>query len=437
VSGVAGFTRASRLPVLALLVANTTSLVGDALTMVALPWFVLETTSSAALTGLAGFAFLLPGVVAGVFGGALVDRLGFKRTSVVADVVGSLAVAAIPLLHHTVGLAFWQLLGLAFLGALLDVPGVTARRSLLPELAQLAGMRLERVNAAYEANQQLALLLGPPLAGALIAWLGASTVLWLDAATFAASAGVVALAVPDLAGALPTATEPYRAALAAGLRYLRRERLLLALAVSLGLLNLVLNPLFAVVLPVYARDELASPPALGLMLGFVGIGALAGAVGYGAVGHRFSRRRTWLASFLLIPLAYWVLVPAPPLAVLLPALALAGLAKGPIGPIALTVRQERIPPELRGRVLGASSAIALATAPLGVAIAGFLVESAGFRPTVLVLAAGAQLLGLGMLLVPVFRDLDGWGAAGAARPAPLAPGQRGRRREQRPGGHRV
>jgi hypothetical protein len=55
--------RASRLPLLAVLGANAASLVGDALTMVALPWFVLEATGSAALTGLTGFAFLLTGVL--------------------------------------------------------------------------------------------------------------------------------------------------------------------------------------------------------------------------------------------------------------------------------------------------------------------------------------------------------------------------------------
>ena len=76
-----------RLPIFALLVANTISLIGSTLTMIALPWFVLQTTGSAAMTGLAGFFVMLPGFVAGIFGGRLVDRLGYKRVSMIADLV--------------------------------------------------------------------------------------------------------------------------------------------------------------------------------------------------------------------------------------------------------------------------------------------------------------------------------------------------------------
>jgi MFS family permease len=188
-----------RAPLFALLGANAISLVGTMLTMVALPWFVLETTGSAAMTGLAGFFVALPGFIAGIFGGVLVDRFGYKRMSVVADLISGVAITLVPLLHHTVGLAFWQLFALIFLGGLLEIPGVTARRAMLPELARMAGWRLERVNSSFEAIQYIALLLGPPFAGILIAWLGASDVLWIDAATFAVSAAIVTAAIPAVA----------------------------------------------------------------------------------------------------------------------------------------------------------------------------------------------------------------------------------------------
>ncbi len=63
----------NRTPVIALLTANIVSLVGNSLTAVALPWFVLQTTGSAAQAGLVGFAQLLPAFVAGILGGSLVD----------------------------------------------------------------------------------------------------------------------------------------------------------------------------------------------------------------------------------------------------------------------------------------------------------------------------------------------------------------------------
>src|SRR5262249_29445292 len=104
----------------------------------------------------------------------------------------------IPLLYAIVGLAFWQLLAPVFLGALLAIPGLTARRSLLPELAGLGGLQLESVSASFEGIQYLAHLVGPVAAGLLIVWLGVANVLWLDAASFAASAALVGLAVPSV-----------------------------------------------------------------------------------------------------------------------------------------------------------------------------------------------------------------------------------------------
>src|SRR5687767_6331705 len=129
--------RRTRRPLGALLAADGISQTGNMMTMLAVPWFVLETTGSAAQTGITAAVEALAIVAAGFLGGALVDRLGHKRTSVAGDLASGATVALIPLLHLTVGLAFWQLLALVFLGALLDTPGWTARRSLYEVVARL------------------------------------------------------------------------------------------------------------------------------------------------------------------------------------------------------------------------------------------------------------------------------------------------------------
>jgi len=74
-------------------------------------------------------------------------------------------------------LEFWQLLLLAFLGAVLDAPGLSARFAMLPELARSAGTPLERANSFDAAIPRLAQFLGPPLAGVLIFAFGATGVL--------------------------------------------------------------------------------------------------------------------------------------------------------------------------------------------------------------------------------------------------------------------
>lgn len=396
----------NRTPLSALLAANVVSLVGSMLTLVALPWFVLQTTGSAAKAGLVGFAVFLPAFLAGIFGGALVDRLGYKRSSVLADTVSGLGIAAIPLLYHTVGLAFWQLLVLVFVGAMLKVPGLTARRAMLPELADLAGMRLEWVNASFESVQNLAMLAGPALAGLLVGLLGASNVLWFDAGSFFVSAVAVAAAIPSPPRVVRETAGRYVDQLLAGLRFLRRDNVLFSMAIALGIANGLTGSMFAVVLPVYADRAFGSATQLGIMVAAAGAGALAGSTLYGSVGYRLPRRLVWLAAYLIAPLEFWVIASEPTLAVAVAAIAVAGFVSGPLNPLMVTIRHERIPPDMRGRVFATYSAIAMAAQPLGMLAAGNLIEGAGFRPTVLLFAACLQALALAMLFVPAFRELE-------------------------------
>ena len=192
-------------------------------------------------------AFALPAFLAGIFGGVLVDRLGGRRMSVIADVVSGVSVALIPVLHLTVGLEFWQLLILVFLGAMLDIPGITARRTMLPGLADRASIRPEAMNSAFETTDAFAIILGPAIAGVLIATIGAVNVLLFDAATFAISAILIGLFTPNVAAATaPEAEAPVSpiAGILAGLRFIRADRLLFALAITLIFTNFFNGPFF-------------------------------------------------------------------------------------------------------------------------------------------------------------------------------------------------
>src|SRR5215213_9332613 len=261
-----------RVPILALLGANAVSETGNVLAFVAIPWFVLQTTGSAARTGLTGAAFLLAAVMAGLFGGPIVDRTGFKRASIVADLTGAVTVALIPLLYHTTGFLFWQLLVLVFLGGFLDAPGHTARQGLVPDLAGRAGMGIERANSAFQGIQYASFLVGPPLAGLLIAAFAPGNVLWIDASTFVVSAALVAALVPPVTPRPGTVAERrragrYLAELAEGMAFIRRDRLVVWMFGIGVVANSLVLPLFAVVLPFYARQTYGSAVDLGLMLG--------------------------------------------------------------------------------------------------------------------------------------------------------------------------
>ncbi len=372
-----------RAPLYALYVADAISLAGNAVAQLAIPWFVLTTTGSATYTALAVFFNFLPIVLAGFLGGVVVDRLGFRITSIVADLASSAAVAAIPLLYSTVGLDLWALMVLVFVGALLDAPGATARAALLPDLVDQAGIRLERASGIRGGIQQGAQLVGAPLGGILVATVGATNALWLNAASFLVSGALVAVFV---ARPVRAADEKPRGRffgeLAEGLRFAWDEPLLRALVLTVLVTNLLDAPL-PVVMAVFAESEYGSAADLGLMYGAFGGAALVGSLAYGWIGHRWPRRPTFLLCFASIPVMYLVLATLPSLPVAVVALMLVGLAVGPLNPLIFTVTAEIVPVELRGRVFGAVRAGAWAAIPLGILIGGVLVSAIGVATTFL------------------------------------------------------
>ena len=329
-----------RTPLYALYAADIVSLSGNAVAQLAIPWFVLVTTGSAALTGLAVFFNFLPIVLAAFFGGVIVDRLGFRTTSVAADLASSAAVAAIPLLHTTVGIEIWQLMALVFVGALLDAPGATARAALLPDAVELAGLRMERASGIRSGIQQGAQLLGAPLGGLLVATIGATDALWVNSVSFLVSAALVAFLVPRAERKAPAeAPTHFLGELAEGLRFIWQRRTLRAIVLTVLVTNLLDAPL-PVVMAVFAESEYGTATALGLMFGTFGGAALVGSLAYSALGHRWPRRRTFVWGFALMPLLYLTLSTLPPLLLALAVIALAGFAVGPINPMLFTVMVE-------------------------------------------------------------------------------------------------
>lgn len=395
-----------RIPLYALYGADAISLTGNAVTQIAIPWFVLTTTGSATLTALAVFVNFLPIVLAAFFGGVVVDRLGFRATSVLGDLASAGAVAAIPLLYTTVGLALWQLMILVFVGSLLDAPGSTARAALLPDLVELADVPMERASGIRGAIQQGATLVGAPLGGVLISTVGATNALWLDSASFLFSAALVVVAVPR-PGSNASPEEPGRflAELGEGIRFIRSGRLLRAMILTVLVSNLLDAP-FPVIMPVFAKDAYGSATDLGLMYGTLGGAALVGALVYSAIGHRLPRRATFVTCFAFFPLSFLVLATTPPLLVALVALAIVGLASGPVNPLIFTIVAGLVPTQLRGRVFGAVRALAWASIPLGIMLGGVAVTEIGVAATFLAIGVSYTALVAYGFVNPAFRAMD-------------------------------
>jgi MFS family permease len=393
-----------RRPLYTMLAANIVSQIGNSLSYIVIPWFVLQITGSAARMGITAAAATIPLVITGFFGGALVDRLGYKRMSVISDIASSVAVALIPLLHLTIGLEFWQLLTLVFVGAILDSPGATARSSLYPDLAALAGMRLERANSIWMISRRLSSLMAAPTGGLLIVVIGASNVLWINAASFLMSAALIALAIPAPVKA-ERPRESYVREMLEGLRFIRGDRLIFWLLIVFAMGGLLAEPLYSVVLPVYANEVFGSALDLGFMFAALAVGSIIGGGIYAVIGYRLPRRLTIVAGFGIRAATFWVLVAMPSLWVIVVAIVVNAIALEPVNPLEMTILQERVPDGMRGRVFGTLMSLGVATMPLGMIGYGFLLSSIGLQQTLWVLAAVNITLPALILLAPAFRDM--------------------------------
>lgn len=389
----------------AVLAANAISLLGNVMAAVAIPWFVLVETGSALQTGIAALFASAPLAIGAFFGGTLTDRIGARRASIIGDVLSAASVAGIPLLHQLGVLEFWHLLALAFLGALFDAPAAAAREAMLPDLTARAGLRTERVTSALTATEHGAYLLGAPLAGLLIALIGAPALLWIDAATFGASAVLVAAFARSASSREPAAGLGYFREMVEGLRYIRTEPAILTVTLAATAGAFFIDPLSPVLLPIYANQQFGDPTALGLALGAYGVGGLLGIGAFFVLADRFARPTLYRLLWGAYALSTIALVALPSLGPLLVALVVIGVTVGAIDPLERAVRQERVPAALRGRVFAAMYAVPKVVVPLGVFSAGLLVELFGLRGALIGFAAGNAAIALAVAVAPGVRQL--------------------------------
>ena len=375
----------SKVGVYALLVANLISLTGNQITMFALPWFVLETTDSAIQTAMVAATQMVAFLLAAIAGGVIVDRFGPKWLSVVSDVVSGVSILAIPLLIATVGLQLWQILALAFLGAILDSPGNNARFNIVTDLLEIANLPPERVYSAFSTADGIARIGGPILAGGLIAWLGAANALWFDAATFAVSAFLIVVFVPATKRAVASAGS-FVEDVKEGWEYLRSRKILVNFFVLIVLVNMSAVPLAAVVIPKIARDFYESSRAGGIMLAADGVGVILGGLLFGLFGKRLTPWRAMLFALILLLVSALSLAGLFSIGVSVIALLVTGLGFGVMVPNNQTIYRRITEQQYRGRLLGLRDAVVGISAPIMVIAAGLLFDVLPMRGVILLLA---------------------------------------------------
>jgi MFS family permease len=370
---------------LALLSAEVVSGLGTQMTWLALPWFVLVETGSATRMGVVYAAELAPMAVLGIPMGALVQRLGGRTTMLVCDLARTPLLALVPVLHAAGLLSFPLLLVLVALMGLFSAPYWSSQRLILTEVVGQDPALLGQANSLIEGFQRVSTLVGPALGGVLIGVLGATNVLWLDAGSYLFSFLVVLLLVATRAETRDD--EGAERGWLAGLRYVRRDRLLLRGSIASFTFGFLFSLLFAS-FPVLAYERFdQNPRVAGALFAAWGAGSVLGAIVAYRLIVRVAPMRLAGIGAVLTALPLWLLVPSLPVWAIGAVLVVSGGAIPAINAPYIALLQTRVPPGLRAQVMQSLLTVNTVLAPVGFALAGPLLSWLGVQGVYVVVAA--------------------------------------------------
>lgn len=375
-------------------------------------WLVLTLTNSPEALGVVSAVGQLPILFLSVFAGVVADRVDRRLLLVATQLLAAAVALVLAVLATTGAVAFWHVAVLATLAGIAVAVQTPAYQAIVSNLvdSELVGSAV----ALNSAQFNLSRILGPSLAGAVIAAGGLYLAFWGNAIALIVVAAVFFSLPRRPASALSRAQASLWSNLLDGLRFVRARRAIAALVLLAGLPALLLLN-YLVLLPVFARDVLDIGAAgLGLLSASIGVGALAGAIGL-AVLRPSGASGVWLLGALAVAgaaEAVFAVSRAVPVSIV--ALAVLGACQVVYYATTNTLVQVLVPPRLRGRVMSLYILTSSGLIPIGNILAGVVAERAS--PTVAV-GAGAALTTAGALavawLVPELRRISGASAAAA------------------------
>jgi MFS family permease len=372
---------------------ETVSVLGDQFHFVALAWLALQLTGSGLALGTVLMTAAIPRAVFMLVGGAFSDRFSPRTLMLASNLIRGVVVAAIAALVLAGRAELWHLYGLAVIFGVVDAFFYPALNTIVPMLVQ--GRLLAPANAIIQGSQQVMGLIGPALAGAVIALLTTGSAFVVDAASF----GVAALAVFLVRGGRRATPPPSESAdresvlgsIGGGIRAAWADPAVRGTLVLIAAFNLAFTGPLMVGLPWLADARFGGDAtAFGILFSAWGGGALVGALVAGSISHvpRFGMVLLSVAGVLGIGLAAIGLAPS-----FLVALAI-------IGPMGVLVGftnvqyiawlQRRVAEELRGRVMSLVMLASIGLAPVSLAVSGALADLGA--ATLMFGAAGAIVL---------------------------------------------
>lgn len=367
------------------------SVLGDQFHFVALAWLTLQLTGSGLALGSVLMVAAIPRAVFMLLGGALSDRWSPRSLMLYSNAIRAVLVGILAALVVSGNAALWQLFVVAGIFGVVDALFYPAISAILPMLVDDAD--LPPANALIQGSQQLAGLIGPVLAGVVVALVNTGPAFVVDAVSFA----VATVALVFIVGGRRPAREQEAAdagagsvfaSIRAGFGYVRRDPALRSLILLTAATNFAFNGPLLVGIPFMADHTLGGGSAtFGILLSAYGGGAVVGALG---AGRRVARLGTLILGIAFaMGMALALLGVAPNVTVAFGLLVAIGLGAGFLNVHIFSWLQSRTAEAMRGRVMSIVLLGSFGLSPVSYALSGAALD---YAPVVLLFATAGAIV---------------------------------------------
>jgi MFS family permease len=372
-------------------IGQLVSLVGTWMQATAQGYLIYTITGSVAYLGYIGFISGVPAWLFIMYGGLIADRMSRRKLLIItqsAMMILAFVLAALVFLKWVLP---WHILVLAFLLGVANAFDTPARQALVVDLVE----REDMTNAiAFNGTMfNAGLIIGPAIGAAVYALTGPGWCFMINGISFIAV--IIALIMMRINLSTPKPREGTAIeAIVEGFRYVRGNRLVLTLTISVFVLNIVgFGPIN--LLPAWAVNVLKGDVTTnGLLLSVRGIGAVIGGLLIAATAGRGGRGKLWTASSILMPLTMLAFAVSRNLYLSLFLMAVVGFTLVTMMNNSNAMVMTAIPDELRGRVMGLYSLMFMGGGPLGALIVGLLAERTNEPFTFIICSIGTIIFAI-------------------------------------------
>lgn len=366
---------------------------GTWMQVMAQAWVMSSLTDKALLLGMVNFAAGIPTIALTMVGGSAADRYDKRKILIAAQIAQSVLAAILGTLVFTHQIQVWHVIVLAAcLGVCIafEMPAISA---LVPEL-----VRREQIATAVALDRSVfhgSRLVGPSVAGMLVAWVGAAFAFYANAVSFFALM-IALVSLPARKIGTAEEEEQRKSGFKEGLIYVRQDKTILCMIGLIALTTVFIFPFLSVMLPLYVRNILhLGADRMGLLMAISAVGSLIGSLGLLSVA-RASRFRFMTIAAVVVSLALFAMSRVADFYLTALCMVILAVALSTNFGLAGTIVQERAPAHLRGRISAVFGLSFFGLMPIAGLLTTGLSDLIGMRNALMI---AAILFGVGALIV--------------------------------------